>query len=298
MKLAELLTQSTAKLEAAGVYSPRADAEIIVSKILDLPRVDIAEKGERELDINEQRKISEALARREKREPIARIFDGSQFFGLPIRLEKGVFEPLLESESLVEYALLFLQGRGGNPRVLDIGTGTGCLLLGVLSGYASASGLGVDISKTAIDLAFRNAERVKLSSRSEFRVNDWTKGLEGPFDLILCNPPFIPKRLIKTLVPEVRTHDPGEALNGGSDGMRFYKKLAHDFARLAAPEGMGLFQVSLTFADRVKRLFERAGYEAEIRRNYFGIPVAVAIFSRKPPGFQAWLARWAYGKLG
>jgi release factor glutamine methyltransferase len=295
MKLAELLTQSTAKLEAAGVYSPRADAEIIVSKILDLPRADMAGKGERELDINEQRKIDEALARREKREPIARIFDGAQFFGLPIRLEKDVFEPLLESESMVEYALLFLQEHGGNPRVLDVGTGTGCLLLGVLSGYAAASGLGVDISEKAVDLALRNAERVKLSKRAEFRVNDWTRGLEGPFDLILSNPPFIPKRLIKTLVPEVRSHDPHPALEGGRDGMCYYRKLAHDFERLAAPGGMGLFQVSLTFAERVKYLFERAGYEANIKRNYFGIPLAVAVFDNKPPGLFARLVRRRYG---
>jgi release factor glutamine methyltransferase len=283
MRLDDFLKTATGRLEAAGVYSPRADAEIITSKVLNLPRDEMVDAKERVLGINELGKIEAALKRREKREPIARIFDGATFCGLPVRLEKDVFEPLAESESLVEHAVMFLQTRPGNLRVLDVGTGTGCLLLGVLSAVSRARGMGVDISEKAVDLAARNAAVVNLGSRADFKVNDWTTGLAGPFDLIISNPPFIPKRLIKGLVPEVRKHDPYVGLEGGGDGMRFYRRLAQDFHKLAAPGGMGLFQVSLTFADRVERLFRRRGYSAEIKRNYYGIPLGVAVINNGKP---------------
>ncbi len=284
MTLEQILVEATARLEKAGVYSPRADAELIAAYVLHQPREALMRQPKRELGEAARQAFRDVLARREAREPLARIFGFIEFYRLIIEVAPGVFEPVIESESLVEHALIFLEKREGPLRVLDLGAGTGCLLLALLSVLPRATGLGIDINPDAVALAKRNAARAGLQDRAEFRVNDWTNGLEGPFDLVIGNIPYIPSRRVVRLVPEVRLYDPRESLDGGANGQNFYRRIARDFHKLAAPGGMGIFQAVQSFAARTLRTFRSYGLEAALKRNHFGMPVGVAIFrGREPP---------------
>lgn len=281
--LREILAGATRRLEAAGVYSPAADAAIIISAVLETTRENLKQRLDEAVADDWLEKIELAVRQREARIPIARIFGRTQFRGLSIKTGDGVFEPCIETETLIDHLQLILEKRGGKSpaplRMLDIGTGTGCLLLSALNEIPQATGIGVDISEAALFTAHENAVAAGLDSRAEFRKSDWIENVMGTFDIILSNPPFVPTDLIETLVPEVRCHDPKASLDGGRDGLRFYRMLARDFIRLANPGGVGIFHVSMTFAEEVKRIFNRAGYaDARICRNYYGVPMCLAVF--------------------
>jgi release factor glutamine methyltransferase len=297
MILKTLLDQATERLEAAHVYSPRQDAEKIAAKILEIPREALKEEGERTLTEPELQAIESVLHRREKREPLARIFNGTEFCGLDLSLIPGVFEPLPESESLIEHAVAFLKEREGPQRVLDLCCGAGGLLLAILKETPHATGLGTDISQAAVQLAQINAEKNGLAARARFKPGDMAEGIDEKFDLVISNPPFIPSGLIPRLMPEVRLHDPLQSLNGGRDGMRFYRRLAHEFPRLVKSGGAGFFQLSYTMASIATHVLSSAGYEGtEICRNHYGVPVGVRIQEASlSQGLIPRLNRWRYG---
>jgi release factor glutamine methyltransferase len=273
-----LLTDATRRLEAAGLRLPEAEAEIILSHFLGLPREKVRAGAEVTVITELQEKIEEAVAARAARKPLGRILGAIAFRGLPIAVGDGVFEPGHDVEAIVEHAHILLEKKSGPVRILDCGTGTGCILLALLNEMPLATGVGIDISEAAVALAKKNAVACGLGARAEFRANDWTDGMVETFDLIVANPPFIPTSVLPTLAPEVRMHDPLEALHGGRDGLRFYRRSARDFQRLTRPGGVGLFQISPTYAEGVLAMFQREGYRgAEIKRNYYGIPMCIAI---------------------
>lgn len=279
----DVLKQSKSRFEAAGVYSPEADAELIVSYILGLPRAALKDMQDNQVTGDLQQKIEDAVRQREARLPLARIFGKTSFRGLTIKVGEGVFEPCVEVETIIEYAHMLLEKRQGQKnqgplRILDCGTGTGCILLALLNEIPQATGVGVDISEAAVALARENAAACNLDARVEFRVNDWTSRINEKFDLIVANPPFVPTSVIPVLAPEVRVHDPYASLNGGKDGLHFYRRLAHDFDHLTNEGAHGIFQLSLTYCDMVHGVFLKNGYKnAAVKRSYFGIPMCVII---------------------
>ena len=162
--------------------------------------------------------------------------------------------------------------------MLDIGTGTGCLLLSALNEIPHSTGVGVDIADAAVAIAKENANISGVGARAEFRVSNWIEDVHETFDVVLCNPPFVPSGLIETLVPEVKVHDPQASLDGGKDGLRFYRQLADDFLRVSHKGSIGIFHVSMTFIEQVKRIFQNAGYgSVEVCRNYYGVPMGIVI---------------------
>jgi release factor glutamine methyltransferase len=181
-------------------------------------------------------RLAEFAARRLAREPVARILGEREFWGLRFKLSPATLVPRPDTETVVRAALASAEARQG-LRILDLGTGTGCLLVALLHERPGATGIGVDHSFEAVCTARRNAERNGVAARATFAVSDWGAAIEGRFDLIVSNPPYIPSGDIAGLAPEVRAHDPALALDGGEDGLAAYRAIFPEAGRLLAPGG-------------------------------------------------------------
>jgi release factor glutamine methyltransferase len=209
--------------------------------------------------------ILSTVHRRLAREPVSRIVGARAFWGRMFRVSPATLDPRPDSETLVAAALEVVAGRA--VRILDLGTGTGCLLLSLLAELPGASGVGVDISAEALLVARENARDHGLSERSEFLEGDWGRGLLEPFDLIVCNPPYIRQEDLVRLQPEVTNFDPALALDGGPDGLAAYRSLLRHLPPLA-PAASILFEVgagqSAAVAGMLQALFNGSP-EAQIR---------------------------------
>lgn len=266
------------KLAAAGIYNPEADVRIILSRVLNCSREDVYNNPKRVLSESEEKEVAEAMTKRAQRIPVSRIFGSVFFRGLTLKITDGVFEPFSETEMLVEFAHMALEKQPRPLRLLDLGCGNGAVLLSLLNELPHASGLGVDCSVEAVGLSRENARALGLEGRAQFRVNDWTQGIDEQFDLLISSLPHVPSGHIKKLMPEVRTYDPTAALDGGFDGMRFYKRTLHDFHRLAKPGGVCVLQTNPAVLARTIKTLRAFGYkDVEIGENYLGLPTCVVI---------------------
>jgi release factor glutamine methyltransferase len=189
------------------------------------------------------------LARRLRREPLAHILGSREFWSLELRVTADTLIPRPETETVVEAALDWAAGRepsdapGQVMRVLDLGTGSGCLLLALLHELPDAWGVGVDISESALEVARENAVRHQLDDRSAFVCADWADALAGPFDLVVGNPPYIAEGEWFDLPPEVRGFEPRRALLAGLDGVAAYRRIFPELARLLAPTGAAFLEI-------------------------------------------------------
>ena len=240
---------------------------------LQLDRAQLISHSERILDAHEAATISAFAARRLKREPVSRIIGHREFWNVMLQLSPDVLDPRPDTETVVEAALDFVV-RGGwrmeRLRILDIGTGTGALLLALLSELPNALGTGTDISAAALAVARGNAERHGLASRCIFVACDITAGVQGPFDLIVSNPPYVAHGDIATLAPEVRDYDPAVALDGGSDGLDGYRAIAADARRLLASGGRLIVELGAGQEGAVGALFTKAGLTVGKARDDLG----------------------------
>ena len=199
-------------------------------------------------------------ARRLSGEPLSRILGRREFWGLAFALSPETLDPRPDTETIVEAALAaFAARRGEALRIVDFGVGSGALLAALLSEFPAAVGVGVDLSPGAAAQARANLESLGLGARAQIRIGDWAEGIEGAFDLIVANPPYIPSGDIAGLAREVREHDPRLALDGGVDGLDAYRALAPEIARLLAPAGRFYLEVGAGQADAVKTLATAAG---------------------------------------
>lgn len=223
----------------------------------------------------------DALAtRRLAGEPTWRVVGEREFWGLTFSLSPATLEPRPDSESVIEAALGRLGPRCEAPlSLLDLGTGTGCLLLSLLSECPLAQGLGIDVSDEACVTAAGNAMRNGLSARAVFRRGDWTAGIAGRFDVILSNPPYIPSGEIATLAPEVRHHDPLLALDGGPDGLAPYRLFAETLPDLLDPDGFVVVEIGAGQKDDVVRLMRQGGLEFAGSRHDLGGHERALIFA-------------------
>ncbi len=220
-----ILRDATARLAAAGVDSAMLDSRLLLGHVLDRDTAWMIANADASVAGGHRAAVETLLARREAREPMAQILGFREFWSLPFETGPDVLTPRPDSETLVEAVLNVEPDRVRGMRVLDLGTGSGCLLLSLLSEFPNARGLGVDISPAAIAVARRNAERLGLSARAEWLASDWSQGVDGWFDLIVSNPPYIESGAIAGLEPEVRDHEPRGALDGGPDGLDPYRDL-------------------------------------------------------------------------
>lgn len=247
--------------------TPRLDAELLMAYALGVERQDVLLDPAR-YDVPDL--YAHLIARRMAHEPIAYIVGYRDFWTLRIEVGAGVLIPRPDSETLVEACLDLARERGAGwpSRVLDLGTGPGTLLLAVLSEFPGATGLGVDASERALAYARDNAVELGMADRATFRSGDWGNGVDGPFDLILCNPPYIGAD--EPLMPDVADHEPAGALFAGADGLDDYRRIIPDLPRLLAPGGAAVLEIGASQRAAVTALAEAAGFAVASRRDLGG----------------------------
>jgi len=263
--LGVVLEQATQRLAMAGVDQPRRDARLLVSELLNITMATMIAYPETALSAEHAAIVDVAISRRVKREPVSRILGQREFFGLPFVLGEGTLDPRPDSEVIVESVLVCLKGEQA-PSILDLGTGTGCLLLSALSEIDDATGVGVDISPNAVGVAQKNAHELGLADRAQFIQQDWMESdwvdvLPSAFDLVISNPPYIPEADIARLEPEVTHYDPIKALEGGVDGLDPYRHLIPCLRSLLKPGGHAVFEVGKGQSCDVAQLFEVSGFD-------------------------------------
>lgn len=274
-------------LKQAGIEEPEADARLLVAHALKLDRAALTAHGERALTPDQIQTIAALAARRLKREPVSRIFGSKEFWSLTLAVTEAVLVPRPETETVVEAALDIVDRDGTRMerlRILDIGTGSGAIVLALLSELPNATGTATDISAAALDIARGNAERLGLLPRATFMVCNIADSVSGAFDLIVSNPPYIAHDDIAGLPPEVREYDPALALDGGSDGLDAYRAIADAACRLLAPGGWLIVELGAGQEAAVAKLFAKTGLSVcPARHDLAGIPRALcAAIAPKP----------------
>ena len=284
--LQTFLQHATARLAAAGVDSPALDARLLTAHALICDRAALLAQQGRELTPQETAQIETLLARREQREPVARILNQREFWSLPFALNEATLDPRPDSETLVETTLSTissLQPPASSLRLLDLGTGSGCLLLALLHELPKATGLGLDQAPRAIDQARANAANLGLEDRATFRQGDWLNGLGESFDIILSNPPYIASTDIPALEPEVRDHDPAAALDGGADGLAPYRQIIPKLKNHLNPHGLAIFEVGQGQAPAVHALFREHGFPETLEAKDLG-GIIRCVYATRPKG--------------
>lgn len=260
MNLRTLRAQAEARLREAGVDTPELDARYLLEHALTLTRTDFITKAEQIVPDASAVHALALVERRAAREPVGRILGHREFWTIDLALNPDTLEPRPDTETVVEAVLAAIPDRKAPLRLIDFGTGTGCILLALLSELPNATGVGVDLSPLAVEAAAGNADRNGLAGRAHFQTGDWAKGIEERFDIVVSNPPYIPSADIATLEPEVREHDPLRALDGGPDGLEPYRILAAELPRLLVPGGLVAFEVGQGQAEDVAALVEAQGF--------------------------------------
>lgn len=252
----------TARFKADAIDSAELDARILVGAVLGLDLTGMIAAASRRLTSEESARLEDFARRRLGGEPVARILGVKEFWGLPLKLSAATLVPRPDTETVVELALEMLRATPPPDhrwRIADIGTGSGAILLALLSELPDAYGVGTDISEAALRTARTNAIYLKLDGRAGFVACDYVAALSGPFDLIVSNPPYIRSAEIARLATEVRDHDPHPALDGGADGLDAYRALIPQAARLLAPEGALVVEVGQGQSGDIERLMTAAG---------------------------------------
>lgn len=258
------------QLAAAGVETAHYDARLLAAEVLGVEMRRLPSAHHAELTAAEAGRLEVLLSRRLNREPMSHILGRRGFWTLEFEVTADTLDPRPDTETLVEGVLAAVADRAAALRLLDFGTGSGCILLSLLSEMGRASGLGIDASEGALAVAKRNAEILGLSNRAEFRRGDWGEGLEGCFDVIVSNPPYIPDAEIDGLEPEVACFEPRSALAGGRDGLDCHRALMAHLARLIAPGGLIALEVGVGQAAAVAGLLAEAGLPGAWTRRDLG----------------------------
>lgn len=257
MSAALALRAAVARLAAAGVPDAPRDARILLAEALRIGADRLTLHLADPLDDEASARLARMVARRVAREPVSHILGRRMFWGREFRVTPDVLDPRPETETLIAAAL-------ASPftRVLDLGTGSGAILLSLLSEHPGATGLGVDLSPAALAVASGNARALGLDGRAEFALSDWFAGVTGIFDLIVANPPYIAEAEMDDLAPEVRDHEPRMALTPGGDGLDAYRAIAAGLGPHLAPGGRVLVEIGPTQGSAVSALLAAAGLES------------------------------------
>ena len=259
-KTQELCRHAAAWLRKAEIPSPRREARLLLSWAAHRKQEWILAHGAALVSSTHKERFIDAVVRRCNGEPFSRIQGLREFYSLPFMLGANVFDPRPESETLVATALDFSSSLR-SPKVLDLGCGSGCLLLAFLDNHREARGIGTDISPEALQVARRNATALNLMSRCCFLATYWGQGIQNRWSVILCNPPYVALRA--NLSPEVRKHDPPLALFAGDDGLQCYRTLCIEVRRLLTPGGRLFLEVGKGQANEVARIFVASRLQVE-----------------------------------
>ena len=253
------LSNATARLGTAGISDARREARLLVAAALGWEVARVLGFPELEMTTAANQRLETLLVRRSAREPVSRILGYREFWSLRFALSADTLDPRADSETLIEASLAALDDRERAYRVLDFGTGTGCLLLAMLTELPNAVGIGTDCSQGALETARQNAAALDLGDRARFVHGNWGHGLSGQWDVVLANPPYVASSELDGLMPEVARYEPRLALDGGADGLTAYRALAPEIARLLAPAGIAAIEVGAGQAPAVAATMAGAG---------------------------------------
>jgi len=261
--LGSLLAEVAAALTHAQFVEPRRRARRLIASILALAPADLLAHPERTVDQQTTDRVRVALARMVEREPLSRILGRREFWGIEFDLSTDTLDPRPETETVVTAVLRSVPDRGAPLRFLDLGTGTGCILLALLSEFPAATGFGVDIAAGAAVTARGNAAALGVARRAHFVVGDWAGPISGAFDVIISNPPYIASAALADLPREVALYDPRCALDGGPDGLCCYRSLAADLRGLMGPRSLFVCEVGLGQGSAVEAILRANGLSIE-----------------------------------
>ena len=261
LTLVSAWTAAKRRLTDAGIDSPVIDARLLVEAASGATRTDIIADPHRRLTTGQAEAFERLLARRAAREPVSQILGVKGFWKIMLRVTADVLTPRPETETILDVVLEAFPA--AMPfRVLDLGVGSGAILLAILAERPAATGLGVDVSEEALAVARENAANLGLAGRAALLRGDWTAGLESAgFDLVVSNPPYIASGEIAGLSPEVRDHEPRLALDGGPDGLDAYRRLSLDIPRVLRPGGVFAVEIGFDQGAAVAALFQVADLE-------------------------------------
>lgn len=266
MKYAELYRQGVALLQTAGIEEAKLDARLLLEKICDTDRNTLLSHGDMEVTKEQEASFFQWIEQRAKHIPLQHITGEQEFMGLCFLVNEHVLIPRQDTEILVEEVMKHLHD---GMRILDMCTGSGCILLSLLKYSNDCTGLGVDISRAALQTAEENARLLDIPA--EFKESNLFEQVEGRFDLLVSNPPYIERDVISTLMEEVREHDPMLALDGGEDGLDFYRRIITEAPEYLFRGGKILFEIGNEQAEAVSGLLAENGYtEIEVYKDYAG----------------------------
>lgn len=259
-----MLRDAATALSAAGIDNVRFEARLLLARAAGLSVEQLVARGNEAAPVPAATRLRELTARRVRHEPMAYILGEREFWGLPFKVSPAVLVPRPDSETVIEAALALMPERARPWRVLDLGVGSGCLLVTLLREYPNATGVGLDLSEAALDIARSNAQALGVAERArlvrgDWRSPDWTAELAAPFDLVVSNPPYIEASAIDGLMPEVARFEPREALDGGPDGYAAYHRIAAAASTLVTRGGRLLVEAGEGQTPEISRIFASVG---------------------------------------
>lgn len=274
----------TAQFAARDIDTPRLDARLLVGHVLGLEPSALFARADTAISDAQVRAIEGLAARRLRFEPVSRILGYRAFWGLTFKLNAAMLDPRPDTETVVEAALALKDWFAAPPQILDLGTGSGCILLAILSEWSAAEGLGIDQADEAVSGAAENAARLGLEGRARFQTGNWCEGLSQTFDLIVSNPPYIAHKDAGSLAPDVAQYDPAQALFGGEDGLEAYRALIPGAYRHLRPGGYLILEIGIGQAEAVEALLIQYGFALESRVSDLGGRIRVLTARSAPAG--------------
>jgi len=268
------VSRAADRLSAAKIESPRREARLLLAYATGKTVEWIVAHNDEKTE--ELPKFENALGRREAREPLSHILGEREFWSLPFQVNASVLDPRPDSEIIVSSVLAYYLETDRPLKIADLGTGTGCLLLSILHERPTAEGIGVDISESALSTARGNASILGLSARATFVQSDWDSELDGTFDVVLSNPPYIPTAEIGSLAPEIARYEPRCAIDGGADGLVAYRRIADALPQLLEPNGLVALEIGQGQDSSVLKILRDSGIQiVSLEKDLAGIPRCV-----------------------
>lgn len=290
--LRQAFVAAAKRFREAGIETPELDARLLLCHAAGLSHETFMAEPAREIAQGVVAQFETMTKRRLDGEPISRIIGMREFYGRDFLIDRHTLDPRPDTETLIEAALDLVarnNQREAPLRLLDLGTGTGCILLTLLAELPEVRGVGTDINANALAVASANAQRFGLAERAAFIVSDWFNSIEGCFDLILANPPYIASGEIAGLAREVKDHDPRLALDGGAGGLDAYRHIAAETAKFLRPNGAILVEIGVTQAGDVRDLFRAGGLgvdERSVRHDLSGRPRVICAGAARDAAIQ------------
>lgn len=278
-RVRDVLAAARARLAQAGIETAGVDARVLMAFALARPQDWLHANPEASIAAADLGRFEALLARRAQRQPVSQLVGQREFWSLSFDVTRDVLTPRPDSETLIEAVLEELPERAAPIRILDLGTGSGCLLLTLLSEYGAATGVGIDISPAALQVAARNGQKLGLDARVDWMLGQWDTQLDADFDVVISNPPYIETGALAALESDVVVFEPHLALDGGADGLAAYREILIHVGGVLAPDGLLAFEIGAGQADAITALASDAGLNLRAVRRDLSNIVRVLVFT-------------------